>query len=951
MNINKRFQNDSSALLNLAVAYADKGENQKAKEYFKKAIDVDPKIPENYFSFGSYLLESIMKERVWRFGLSSENIKDLKEADSLLSQSIDLLKDTEKRGELEDAYINRSSIRIILDDYVKAFEDINAALIINPDSGGAYANRARLNALRNIPDEAINDFNKAIEKHANKDEIFPVLISCYLERPDPKIDEAIEAIKSNYGDAVENNIISGMLLVECLTRKQSYDEAKIVIDKLYTKFNRNPKILLAEADLKRRQGDVAAFEALSQEARQNSAGIEKNLAELELARHYKSIKAYEKAIPLYESFISETLFDDILRDYLVCLYKSKEGRSKNLDKCLAICRNLKSSKKPIPFILELEASIYEEMDRLEDALALYGELSKIEPSNPRHKLNYAKVLVDIGKDLEAGSKLLLEIKDRVSDKDSFLILARSFLKAQNHEEAIKQIFRALELDFNNPEIQLFYIYTFTNRKDKKSVFLESDTVREEFFVKTKKNGQEQEYLITDNSQASIAKFEIYKESGLGKALYGKKVGDKIIINNEFGTKEVMEIIEIKSKYVKAFQSILDNFNISFPENKAIFKMEVNPDKLRDMLEKSARRSSKIMELYLSKNITIGALSAFSGRSLFVSWGALIGQGSRVFCAAGNAIEQRKEQEIILSSKKVIIEPVALFTLGYLSLLELPSKCFSEVFVVKATMDELDMEIMELSKSEENGLTTLFSHEGKAFRQEVSAENIKTKLDFLRKIRNSKHLNIIGLEHPLDDSFKNKDKVLGMPYVYSIQACQEQSIPLFCDDYFFRELIRNEYKIESFSIQNFLAVALQKGCISENEYYDKILELAKIGYHYLSISAKMLFYCAEKTNFQIRLGDAFDIVITMLDSRETSIESLIAVLTDFMRLILIESLPDKVKDDYLYLTLDLLSRRGPSSKILKVFGEILSKKLSLANHLMVGVNKKIGQWLKVNHPIA
>lgn len=950
MNIKKRFQNDSGALLNLAVAYADKGEHQKAKEHFRKAIDVDPKIAENYFSFGSYLLESIMKERVWRFGLSSENIKDLKEADSLLSQSIDLLKDTEKRGVLEDAYINRSSIRIIIDDYVKAFEDINAALIINPDSGGAYANRARLNALRNAPDDAIQDFNKAIEKGTNKDDIFPALISCFLERPDPKIDEAIETIKNGYGNEVENNIISGMLLVECLTRKRAYDEAKIVIDKLYTKFNRNPKILLAEADLKRSQGDIAAFENLSQEARQNSAGIEKNLAELELARHYKSIRAYEKAIPLYESFVSETLFDDILRDYLICLYKAKENRSKNLDKCLAICHNFDNTKKPIPFVLELEAAIYEEMDRLEDALALYLKLSKIEPSNYRHKLNYAKVMVDIGKEQDEGTKLLLEIKDNVSDNDSFLILARSFLKVQNHDEAIKQIFRALEVDFNNPEIQLFYIYTFINRKDKKGELLDSDIVREEFFVKIKKNGHEQEYLITKNPQASIAKFEIYKDSGLGKSLYGKKVGDQIIVDNEFGTKEVIEVVEIKSKYVKAFQGILDNFNISFPENKAIFKVEVSPDRLRDILEKSSRRSSKIMELYLSKNITIGALSAFSGRSIFVSWGALTGQGSKVFCAAGSAIEQRKEQEIIHNSKKIIIEPVALFTLGYLNLLELPSKYYSEVFVVKATMDELDMEIMELSKSEEDGLTTLFSHEGKAFRQEISAENIKMKLEFLRKIRNSTHLKVIGLEHTLDDSFKDKDRVLGMPYVYSIQACQERQIPLFCDDYFFRELIRNEYKIESFSIQNFLEVVLQKRCITENEYFDKILELAKIGYYYLSISAKMLFYYAEKASFQIRPGDAFDIVVTIIDSKETSTESLVAVLTDFMKLILIESLPDKVKDDYLYLILNLLSHRGAPNKILKVFGEILSKKLGLANHLMFGVNKNTGQWLKINYPI-
>ncbi len=951
MNIKERFQNDSGAFLNLATAFADKGEHQKAKDFFRKAIDVDPKIAENYFSFGSYLLEAIMKERVWRFGLTLENIEELKKADGLLSKSIELLKDTEKRGVLEDAYINRSSVRTILDDYVKAFEDINAALVINPNSAPAYANRARLNALKKAPDDAIQDFIMAIEKGVNKDDIFPILISCFLERPDCKIDEAIEVIKKHYGSEAENNIVSGMLLVECLAKKEAYDEARNIIVKLYGKFGRNPKILLAEADLKKSQGDAEGFEALSQEARQNSAGIEKNLAEIELARHYKNVGVYEKAIPLYETFVSESLFDDILRDYLICLYKAKEHRSKNLDKCLTICRNFRKAKKPIPFVLELEAAICEEMDQLEEALSLYLELSKIESNNVRHKLNYAKVMIDIGKEKDAGVKLLFEIKDAVADKDSFLILARAFLKIQNHDEAIKQIFRALEVDFNNPEIQLFYIYTFTNRKDKKSAFLDSDFVREDFFVKIKKNGHDQEYLITNNPKASVTKFEIYKESGLGKSLYGKKVGEQIVAENEYCARDVIDVVEIKSKYVKAFQNILDNFNISFPGNKAISKIEVNPDRLSDMLNKASKRSSKIMDLYLSKDITIGALSAFSGRSLFVCWGALIEQRSKLYCAVGSAVEQRNEQAVIANSNKVIIDPIALFTLGFLNLMELPSKMFSEVFVVKATMDELDMEIVDLSKSEDAGLTTLFSRDGKAFRQEISADNIKMKINFLKKIRNSQNLTIAGLEHPLDDSFNDKEKILGLPYIYSIQACQERQAPLFCDDYFFRELIRNEHKIESFGIQNFLIVALQKGLITENDYYDKILELVKIRYFYISVSANMLFYHAEKTSFQIQLGDAFDMVAAILDSKETSTESLFAVLTDFMRLILIEPLPDKVKDEYLYLSLSLLAKRGSPNKIIKIFSQVLSKKLGLASHLMSGVNKKIGQWIKINYPIV
>lgn len=439
MKIKEDFLKDADALLNLASIYVAKGDHQQARGFFKKAIEIS-KAPEVFLSYGSYLLNTIMKDRIWRFGLTTKEIDEIKEAEQLFGEAINLLKDTEKKAALEDAYINRSSARAILDKFNLALEDVNMALIINPRSSNAYANRARLRTLIRDLDNAIGDFKIAIEKGASKDDLFPLLVTCYLERPDSKENEAIEIIKKYYSsEEIENNIIPSILLVECLINKNEYSGAKEIIEKLYSKFGRQPRILLTEAALKKAEGDISSFESLSEEANQKSTGAEKNIAKIQLAKHYRNIGSYEKAIPLYESFISETLFDDILKDYLICLYKSKENRSQNIQKCLAICKNLRKNKTDAPFVLELEASIYEELDNLEVAATLYSDLSKNEPANIRHKLNYAKVLIDIGKGREIeGTKLLLEVKDAVSDRDSFIILSKSFLRIYNYDEAIKQ---------------------------------------------------------------------------------------------------------------------------------------------------------------------------------------------------------------------------------------------------------------------------------------------------------------------------------------------------------------------------------------------------------------------------------------------------------------------------------------------------------------------------------
>jgi len=952
MKIKDRFLKDPDALLNMASIYVTKGDHQQAREFFEKAIEVS-KTPEVFLSYGSYLLGFIMKDRIWRFGLTSKEIDEIKEAERLFGEAINLLKNTEKKAELEDSYINRSTARSILDKFELAFEDVNSALTINPKNPNAYANRARLRTLIKDLDNAIADFKFAIESGANKDDLFPLLVTCYLERPDAKANEAIEIIKKYYSNEdLENNIVPSILLVECLIKKKEYSEAKKVLERLYLKFGRQPRILLTEADLKRVEGDLSSFESLTEEANQKSSGAERNIAKIQLAKHYKNVEAYEKAIPLYESFVSETLFDDILKDYLVCLYKSKENRSQNIQKCLTICDNLRKNKTDAPFVLELEASIYEELDRLEDATGLYLDLSKIEPDKARHKLNYAKTLIDIGKGREnEGANLLIEVKDAVSDRDSFIILSESFLKIYNFDEAIKQAFKALEIDPNNPKIQLLYVYVFINRKDKKSLMLDSDIVKEDFYVKLKKNNQDQEYLMTNNPKASITKFELCKDVGLGKAIDSKRIGDNIKIKNDYGLEESIEILEIKSKYVKAFQNILDNFNIYFPDNKAIFKIEADPSKINEMLKKTSERSSMIMNMYLSRNITIGALSAFSGKSLFTVWGALIGQNNKIYCASGSSIEQKQESEIILKSQRIMIEPISLFTLAYLDILELPSKYFQEVVVAQASLDEINMEIMELSKSAEEGFTTLFYYQDKPYRQEISPEAIKKKIDFLKKIVDCTHIKVVGLNKPLDNNLQEKEKLLGRPYSYSIQNCLEKSLVLFSDDRLFRELINNEYKIESFSMQNFLIQALEKKLISENEYFIKIIELAKLGYHYLSISAKMLFYCAGKTSFQIAGSEDFNTLTKILNSKETSLDSLIMVLTDFMKLIYIESLPQKIKDDYLDVSLQTLASRANPKGISKIFSRVLSKKLGiLLSFMMPKINSRINNWLKINHPV-
>jgi hypothetical protein len=105
---------------------------------------------------------------------------------------------------------------------------------------------------------------------------------------------------------------------------------------------------------------------------------------------------------------------------------------------------------------------------------------------------------------------------------------------------------------------------------------------------------------------------------------------------------------------------------------------------------------------------------------------------------------------------------------------------------------------------------------------------------------------------------------------------------------------------------------------------------------------MLFHGVEKNHFQPRNAD-FDALIETL-AEDTTIESLITVLSDFIRLIYIDKLPPDVKARYLDVILNRLSAGGNPEHI-KLFLKVLQNKLQFVEFLIPQIQKEIQRWLK------
>jgi tetratricopeptide (TPR) repeat protein len=958
MKIKKRFQEDALSLHNIGLSFIQKEDHESAKKYFKLAVEKAPRKPEYLEAYAHATLESVLKRRNSKFGLSEDKIKELNEAEIYFSDALKLLKNTESYTQIETILINRATTRALLDKNELALEDLDEAIKINGKNGMAYANRARIKHVLKDYHGSIADLKKSLQFSDKKDEVILLAAPCFLDRKDPHPEEVIALIKENYSTKdLSQSLIANLMLVEAFIVQGEIKKAEKELGKIQNRFGRLPKILLTEANLRNATGDEQVYEKLLTEVNLTADGLEKIVAAVQLGQFYKRKKEYLKAVPFFEQLISYRQLDEVFRDYLVCLFYSGQAVPENTTKCLALCEDLIKDFPKDSFLLKIKAAIKEQLDQLQAAVDVYDQLIRLEPKNLEYKLNQAALLMDLGgASAQLGAKHLKSISfDSLKDRNSLIKAAKYLLRANEDESAITLAYRALELDSSNPETQLFYTSLMLHRGNKKSSFLDAEEVREDCFVRLKIDGQEKEYFISGSSEASPIKGEVYKNSALGKKLLGKKTNDEFFIGTDT-QKEAIKILGIRTKYVKRFQEILDEFDRRFPEKHAIKKIKFEPNELPkeflDQLKKRSEQVDQVKQFYTSKQITIGALASLLNLDLLDAWvGIVAGANMQLYCATGSSEEQNNERELILRSETAILEPIALFTLAYLDLLSLPKKVFKEVLVAQATMDSIQEILVQENSRKETGYMMMGFVDGKTRAAQIGTDSIKQRLELLEKINkgSGELYKTCGISTLLPKDWEERQKIYGQPYVYTIQTCLEQKIPLYCDDVLLRTVLRS-FGISGFGIQNFLITAVHKGALKEKEYFEKMILLARLKYTYLSLSGNLLFYAIEKNKFLISQLDEFQILLSILSAKETTPASLMAVFTDFMRKIYIEAMPNETKTLLLYMILPVLCRDKDPDTVIPYFLNILKLKLGLMNYLIPSIKKDTDLWIKTRRSL-
>ncbi|MFW9973486.1 MAG: tetratricopeptide repeat protein, partial [Candidatus Odinarchaeota archaeon] len=159
----KNFLENAQCCYTLGFIYYEKGDYGNAQKFSKKAIDIDSSVSDHYFLLGMSIGFPALQKNSLPWLVPEEIKENLTVAANYLSRAIDILRDSEQDLKIGSSLINRSAIRIALNELEEAIRDCEQLLKRNIYKVMAFRNKGIAEYLSGRFAEAISSWFAAID--------------------------------------------------------------------------------------------------------------------------------------------------------------------------------------------------------------------------------------------------------------------------------------------------------------------------------------------------------------------------------------------------------------------------------------------------------------------------------------------------------------------------------------------------------------------------------------------------------------------------------------------------------------------------------------------------------------------------------------------------------------------------------------------------------------------
>jgi len=190
-----------------------------------------------------------------------------------------------------------------------------------------------------------------------------------------------------------------------------------------------------------------------------------------------------------------------------------------------------------------------------------------------------------------------------------------------------------------------------------------------------RDGNDQWYVIEDRD-GPLLPGELPPGNPLAQKLVGAPTGAEITVGEPpFGPPVIVQVVEVKSKYLHALHESMRTFQQLFPDTPGLWSVPVSygngsndePDfqPLFDMISARHSQMLEVRELYRKGMLTIGAVAKCEGSSLIGAWVRLMAEDNPGLLSSTGNIMHLVSTRNLLSGNRLVIDPISVLTLSNL----------------------------------------------------------------------------------------------------------------------------------------------------------------------------------------------------------------------------------------------------------------------------------------------
>jgi uncharacterized protein HemY len=847
---------ESSCLVALgAISYLN-ANYEKAEEFLKLSIELDDTEPQTYELLSISIFHPIIRDMQndpplpWK--ISDETICRIKEAERFVSKAIALLEKTDDKNLLIKTLTNRAQIRSVLGDIDGALKDTEKVLVENEFFDLALNTKGITLLKKGKQKEAIEYLEKVSDPYIKEGGIVE-LAKAYID--DGNISKGLELLEDVWDpNSTERRMLyicEALILAYSKLTKYPSEKAEKLLEYLENKFNNTAEGLIAQSNLfyvekKANQAKLALLLAYK-----TATNNQKDYINLALAGHAFDHQIWDEAVNYFSLVVNTKTPLIYKQNYAVSLLNG--GR---MQEALDYSRTERNGGKPLPIISEVEARVLEHIDDLPKALELRLKLhGTIYDTNEENLIKGFMLALRQGKEDIAKDTILKVDFAKIENNAWALSNVAQAYAIVGIEGAIPLAYKALQLGFENPDFHLAYLRVFLSRENPEGEMFRPTEVRNDCTVELLlSTGKKLTYLVTDNEPADKQKGRISLNDPVALKLLGKKTGETVALKESSFEKLSAEIIEVKSKYVYAFQETLTNFSSWFPDNRNLGLMDISNNDfslLFSQLDKRYAHVRYVMQLHNEKRLPLSVTAHLISKSRIDTWIGMISENEGHVFASLPIGEDLKGT---ISANRVVIDLIAILSLDYLNILDKLDEVFDEIYIPQSVLDEINQEFLEERISSPNR-GTLGSKSGSFFSYELTDRDIQNRIAFLNKLKDfiTSKTTIVPVSGALminKEKFLELSKVLGDAALDSILVAKEKEALLFADDLAIYEIAKRDWNVNSVWSQILLLNLRNRNLITEDDYHENIYKLVIANYEFLTYQLEDIVWAIKENDWKV-----------------------------------------------------------------------------------------------------